>query len=32
MYLFDVIQFDPADRAELLELVNDFNKDYRYLR
>ena len=32
MYLFDVIQFDPADRAELLELVNDFNKDYRYMR
>ena len=32
MYLFDVIKFDPADRAELLDVVNGLNMDYRYVR
>ncbi len=32
MYMWDVIHFDPADREELLELINGFNNDYRYVR
>ena len=32
MYMWDVIHFDPAEREELLELINGFNNDYRYVR
>ena len=32
MYMWDVIHFDPADREELLELINGFNNEYRYVR